>query len=240
MTEHHAIHTGAGWRCQRCGVSWDQGEDPADCSGDPTKQFVDKLVDDAVEKTVGFMQKIGLTGDAFANAPRYHAGGVVKGDAPRIVGGFHSVPNSMTISYADAENCMADTGQPADPMAVQVGGRHYKDLAIQPTEFAQKNGYDFCSGSILKYLTRHRMKNGVEDLHKARHFVEIRESIGVFNVAGTVISMSTYMLKNAIHTKDTVPLVWLDAYVRAPGPTFRRTAGQWLIKEIDTLIAAYG
>ena len=55
----------------------------------------------------------------------------------------------------------------------QEGGSHYKDLAIQPLEYIHKNGIGFAEGCAIKYLTRWRVKNGVEDLKKARHFIDM-------------------------------------------------------------------
>lgn len=55
----------------------------------------------------------------------------------------------------------------------QVGGTHYKDLNIQPVEYILKNGLGFCEGNVIKYITRWRNKNGVEDLKKARHYIDI-------------------------------------------------------------------
>ena len=55
----------------------------------------------------------------------------------------------------------------------QVGGNHYKDLAIQPVEFIHKNGIGYMEGCAIKYLTRWRAKNGIEDMRKARHFIDL-------------------------------------------------------------------
>jgi hypothetical protein len=55
----------------------------------------------------------------------------------------------------------------------QVAGSHYKDLAIQPAEFIHKNGIGYMEGAVIKYLTRWRNKNGVEDLKKARHYLDL-------------------------------------------------------------------
>lgn len=55
----------------------------------------------------------------------------------------------------------------------QEGGHHYKDLAIQPVEYIHRNCIGFCEGSAIKYLTRWRAKGGVEDLKKARHFIDL-------------------------------------------------------------------
>ena len=55
----------------------------------------------------------------------------------------------------------------------QVGGGHYKDMKIQPIEFAQANELNPCEFSVLKYICRHRRKNGLEDLEKAKHFLDL-------------------------------------------------------------------
>ncbi|PUA18275.1 DUF3310 domain-containing protein [Glaciimonas sp. PCH181] len=56
---------------------------------------------------------------------------------------------------------------------VQEGGDHYKNLVIQPVEYIHKNGIGFCEGSAIKYLTRWRSKGGIEDLRKAKHFIDL-------------------------------------------------------------------
>lgn len=55
----------------------------------------------------------------------------------------------------------------------QEGGTHYKDFPIQPVEFCHKNGIPFIEGSVIKYVCRHRNKNGAQDLKKAIHFLEL-------------------------------------------------------------------
>lgn len=55
----------------------------------------------------------------------------------------------------------------------QVSGNHYKNMKIQPVEFIHKNGIGFVEGCAIKYLCRWRNKNGIEDLKKARHFIDL-------------------------------------------------------------------
>lgn len=55
----------------------------------------------------------------------------------------------------------------------QVGGHHYKVLAIQPVEYIHRNDIGFCEGCAIKYLTRWRDKGGVQDLEKAKHFIDL-------------------------------------------------------------------
>lgn len=59
------------------------------------------------------------------------------------------------------------------PLDVQVGGQHYKLMAIQPIEYILANGLGFCEGCIVKYVSRYQDKGGVEDLMKAKHFIDI-------------------------------------------------------------------
>jgi hypothetical protein len=55
----------------------------------------------------------------------------------------------------------------------QVAGQHYKDMAIQPVEYIHKNGLGFIEGCVVKYVSRWREKGGLEDLRKARHFIDM-------------------------------------------------------------------
>lgn len=54
----------------------------------------------------------------------------------------------------------------------QIGGDHYKSMAIQPIEYIQANKLRFIEGNIVKYISRWREKNGIEDLKKIKHYVE--------------------------------------------------------------------
>jgi hypothetical protein len=55
----------------------------------------------------------------------------------------------------------------------QVGGSHYKKYKIQPVEFIVKNNIGFCEGNIIKYVLRFKEKGGVQDLEKAKHYIEL-------------------------------------------------------------------
>jgi hypothetical protein len=59
------------------------------------------------------------------------------------------------------------------PLNTQVGGAHYKDLAIQPMQYSMVNGLDACQHTAIKYITRHATKGGKEDLLKAIHCVQM-------------------------------------------------------------------
>jgi len=62
---------------------------------------------------------------------------------------------------------------PASPLNVQVGGGHYKQKRIQPVEYIAANNLNFLEGCIVKRITRWRDKNGIEDLQKIKHEVDL-------------------------------------------------------------------
>ncbi len=55
----------------------------------------------------------------------------------------------------------------------QIGGSHYKDMAMQPSEFINKNKLQFAEGNAIKYICRHAHKGEVEDLEKAKHYIDM-------------------------------------------------------------------
>jgi len=55
----------------------------------------------------------------------------------------------------------------------QIGGDHYKKLAVQPFEFIELNHLGFSAGNVIKYLCRYKIKGGLEDLKKARHYLDL-------------------------------------------------------------------
>lgn len=55
----------------------------------------------------------------------------------------------------------------------QVAGTHYKGLAIQPAEYCQRNRLSYCESSVIRYVTRHRSKNGRQDIEKAIHCLQL-------------------------------------------------------------------
>lgn len=55
----------------------------------------------------------------------------------------------------------------------QVGGTHYKQFKIQPLEYALENNLGVCEHAVIKYVTRWPFKGGVDDLRKAKHYIDI-------------------------------------------------------------------
>lgn len=65
------------------------------------------------------------------------------------------------------------TMKPTNPKNIQIGGTHYKDMPIQPGEFITKNELGWYEGNAVKYICRHKMKNGKQDLEKAIHYLQL-------------------------------------------------------------------
>jgi len=55
----------------------------------------------------------------------------------------------------------------------QVGGDHYKKLKIQPIEYIHANGIGYMEGNVIKYVSRWKDKNGIKDLEKAKHYIDL-------------------------------------------------------------------
>ena len=76
-------------------------------------------------------------------------------------------PQSLNDQYAEIEKVRQSAWQK------QEGGSHYKNLKIQPMQYALENKLDYAQANVVKYVTRHKEKNGKEDLLKAIHNIEL-------------------------------------------------------------------
>lgn len=57
---------------------------------------------------------------------------------------------------------------------LNTGSAHYKDhTGIEPAEFIASRKMNFFEGNVVKYVDRHRRKNGAEDIHKAIHYLRM-------------------------------------------------------------------
>jgi len=84
----------------------------------------------------------------------------------------HSV---VTVEALKAADAYMNQGVPvrATALATQVGGGHYKELAIQPMEYSMANKLDACQHTAIKYITRYADKGGEDDLQKAIHCIQM-------------------------------------------------------------------
>ena len=101
---------------------------------------------------------------------------LVKGEGKRVYN-LKPYPALDTDTYQEPFNepemPIAPLPETLDPLKVQVGGNHYKDMPIQPVEFIHANGIPYIEGAVIKYVCRWRNKNGLDDLQKALHFIEL-------------------------------------------------------------------
>ena len=51
--------------------------------------------------------------------------------------------------------------------------KHYSTWKIEPIQFIVENEIPYAEGNIIKYVMRWKYKNGLEDLHKAREYLDI-------------------------------------------------------------------
>ena len=63
----------------------------------------------------------------------------------------------------------------------QVGGDHYKQLAIQPIEFIAKNNLNFLEGCVVKRICRYQnSKHALQDLEKIKHEIDLIIELGKY------------------------------------------------------------
>ncbi|NSZ63460.1 DUF3310 domain-containing protein [Agrobacterium tumefaciens] len=127
----------------------------------------------------------------------------------------------------------------SNPYERQEAGTHYVNMGMQPFHFAMVNGWDAGAFSILKYVSRHRSKNGLEDLKKARHFVDLRQA----EIGNAIkprkddgrIYVGKYCTENRISGADATALVYLEDWVKYGIDDCRNA----LIETIELLMSEY-
>ena len=90
------------------------------------------------------------------------------------LGNIHSVLDEPLVSYHANTSFSAPapvTFTPPDVNTLQVGGDHYKQQDIQPWDAIHAWGLGYFSGNVVKYVARHQIKGGVQDLKKAQHYL---------------------------------------------------------------------
>lgn len=114
----------------------------------------------------------GVTGEARAAVDAYAAS--LAAGIPRDVLEKKGSDMERVLTALDAQ-CGKEipVGAPTSAFDRQEGGSHYADFEIQPSEFILANGLGFVEGNVIKYVCRHRNKNGAQDLRKAIHYLEM-------------------------------------------------------------------
>lgn len=105
---------------------------------------------------------------------RYRNGVTNTDDAASFLWDHRDYPDDI-VAYRNA--IPAPQYDPRDvsfnPLDRQVGGSHYRDMAIQPVEFIVANNIPYREANVIKYVVRHASKNGKQDLLKARHYIDM-------------------------------------------------------------------
>lgn len=60
-----------------------------------------------------------------------------------------------------------------NPQPIDIAQQpHYTQWKIQPITFITTNKLNFCQGNVIKYVMRYNQKNGLEDLKKAKVYID--------------------------------------------------------------------
>ena len=101
------------------------------------------------------------------------------GEYKRVEDLLEPPPNNNKETYKkarskdNAQKVAEDIVSNQKALDVQVGGSHYKKFKIQPTEFLQANQIPHCEANVIKYVCRHKDKGGIQDLKKAKHYIDL-------------------------------------------------------------------
>lgn len=129
------------------------------------------------------------------------------------------------------------------PLHRQVGGNHYTSK-IQHATFCQQNRIPWCEAAAIKYIVRHRLKNGKEDLLKAKHYLEIccyeeyiRKDTNPIGMDPEVfpIPLKDFMDANGLTPLESQVVVLICSHQRKHGESTLRNA----ITLLDSAIAEY-
>jgi hypothetical protein len=78
------------------------------------------------------------------------------------------------LTYREVCDAVAKKNQAGrEARQTQVGGDHYSKMNIQPIDFITQNNLSFIQGNIIKYVCRYKDKNGLQDLKKAQHYMNM-------------------------------------------------------------------
>lgn len=166
---------------------------------------------EAVDDTVDTDNTIGETNNKFKEGDKVvvvntdyisaYDDGVRVGDIGTVIGVFEGRVDKYYVDFEDTDyeccwfftdNCIelvvgVNTTKTLDkkynPLEVQQSGNHYKNGEIQPIEYSERNNLSMCQGNIVKYISRHKEKNGVDDLAKVVHYA-LLEALFVYGEDG--------------------------------------------------------
>lgn len=123
-----------------------------------------------------------LTNEDFTfNVSKIHVG-----ENPSVISPPNLSKQEQVMFKETFGNLVADTKKVGEfnPLTPQEGGDHYKLRPIQPIEYSERNSLSMSQGNIVKYITRHKEKNGVEDLAKVVHY-SLLEAYFIYGIDGS-------------------------------------------------------
>jgi len=85
---------------------------------------------------------------------------------------FHETTRMTVQEQLDLLKTMKEFEQASKANDVQVAGTHYKSKAVQPWDYIVANNLGYLEGNIVKYVSRWKDKGGIDDLRKARHYLD--------------------------------------------------------------------
>lgn len=94
-------------------------------------------------------------------------------DSPSTYHCMECFMKGMSAKEAPQERHYETHQRASRALDVQEGGDHYKTKGIQPIEYIFANEIGFAEGNVIKYVSRWKDKGGVEDLKKARHYLDL-------------------------------------------------------------------
>lgn len=143
------------------------------------KRRTDAEKREVYDQVIGLLAK-GMTVDAACEEvgitnPTYYAYAKKFGDEDLNDPGADAGPDNVTRLHPPAQSLAAvvekHTTRVTDKN--QVGGDHYKHMAIQPLDYILANGLGYIEGNVIKYISRWQAKGGREDIEKARHYCDL-------------------------------------------------------------------
>ena len=86
---------------------------------------------------------------------------------------YYIIDDTDGMLYLDKEDFILVEEEDNLASSKQIAGNHYSKLKIQPMKYALDNNLNYAQSNAIKYITRYKDKNGIEDLKKAIHCIEL-------------------------------------------------------------------
>ena len=88
-------------------------------------------------------------------------------------GNNRSLDTMDEVAYHELKSKYKNLEEKLGAYKKQIGGSHYKDMKVQPAQFINDNKLLFAEGNAIKYICRHKHKGEVQDLEKAKHYIDM-------------------------------------------------------------------